>query len=134
MSNITITNNDLGSVILKNAEHRDYILDALAAKVYPEGTILALNVAGDKLIPYVKGGAVPGAGKAAYVMTYDVDATAATGDYPLRAMISGCVRKERLIIDADGDASNIDDGVIDLLKDNGIDAIDVQELNILDNQ
>ena len=49
-------------------------------------------------------------------------------------MVSGSVRAERLIIDADGDGSNVDAAVLDQLRDYSLVSIDVQELNTLDNQ
>ena len=97
------------------------------------GDFFTLTVAADgKLVPFSLTGAggeqIPLA-----VLTYEIVATGA-GDLPLRAMVSGEVRKERLIIDADGDDSNIDAAVIDQLRHYGIVAINVSELNILDNQ
>jgi hypothetical protein len=59
---------------------------------------------------------------------------AGVGDVAIRAGVAGKYRKERLVIDADGDASNVDDVVIDQLRDYGLVPIDVQELGILDNQ
>lgn len=92
-----------------------------------------LTVAADgKLVPF----AIAGAGGAQIpkaVLTYDVVAAGA-GDESIRDMISGSVRAERLIIDADGDASNITDAILDQLRDYSLVSIDVQELNILDNQ
>lgn len=67
------------------------------------------------------------------VITYDVTA-AGGGDIAIRSMISGQVRTERLIIDADGDGSNITDAILDQLRDYGITPVNVQELNIQDNQ
>lgn len=133
MSNSTITNNDLGNVILENAQHRDDELTVGGAGTTPSGTILARDSATLKLIPFVKGGAVNDNGIPKAVLTYDVVADGA-GDIPVRAGVSGEYRKERLIIAADGDASNVDSVVIDQLRDYGLVAIDVQELNGLDNQ
>jgi len=92
-----------------------------------------LTVAADgKLVPFSLTGAggeqIPLA-----VLTYDVT-KAGAGDEPIRAMVAGDVRKERLIIDADGDDSNVDAAVIDQLRHFGIVAINVSELNIPDNQ
>ena len=67
------------------------------------------------------------------VLTYDVTATGA-GDEQARVMVAGEVRKNKLIIDADGDDSNVDAAVIDQLRDYGIVPIDCPELNIQDNQ
>ena len=89
-------------------------------------------VANAKLVPFVIGG-VAGAGIHKHVLTYDVTATGA-GDEAIRSMISGEVRKEKLIIDADGDGSNITDAILEGLRDFGITSVNVEELNIQDNQ
>lgn len=235
MSNITITNNDLGNVILKDAQFRDELLTFAGAGTVEEGTILArrevenavtatadvgntgdgtvtlATVAAGSIIPLVgdynlevtgavtnggvfkledPNGAIvatgltmtAGAGAATAfevaglnftitdgttdfivgdkfaltvaadgkivpfaidgdggaqnpkaILTYDVTATGA-GDVAIRAGVAGAYRKERLIIDADGDGSNITDAILDQLRDYGLVPIDVQELNILDNQ
>lgn len=88
-------------------------------------------VANGKMVPFVVGG-VAGAGVPTAVISYDVVATGA-GDEPVRPAISGEVRKEKLIIDADGDGSNITDAILDQLRDFSIVSADVQELNIADN-
>ena len=54
--------------------------------------------------------------------------------FAIRAGVAGKFVKERLVIDADGDATNVDDVVLDQLRSYGLVALDVQELNILDNQ
>jgi len=130
---MTVTNVDLGSVILKNAEHRDDTITFAGADTFAEGTILARDSVSGKLVLFVKGGVANGNGIPKAVLTYDIT-LAAGGDSPARVMVSGEVRKERLIIDADGDDSNIDAAVIDQLRDYSIVAINVTELAELDNQ
>ncbi|RLI84238.1 MAG: hypothetical protein DRP01_08290 [Archaeoglobales archaeon] len=132
MANLTNTNNDLGSVILQDAEFRDELLTLAGADTLLEGTILARSTASDKLVIFVKGGSTAGNGVPKAVLTYQVVAAGA-GDVSVRAMVGGAVRKERLVIDADGDDSNVDAVVLDQLRDYGITSTDVQELNILDN-
>lgn len=95
-------------------------------------TFTMVVVANGKMVPFVIGG-VAGAGVPLAVVTYDVVA-ASVGDEPIRAMVGGEVRKEKLIIDADGDGSNITDAILDQLRDFSIVSTDVQELNIQDNQ
>jgi len=97
------------------------------------GDKFSLTVAANgKMVPFAvdgKGGAqVPKA-----VATYAITATGA-GDVASRVMVSGDVRKERLIIDADGDGSNITASMLDQLRAARILAISVTELNDLDNQ
>lgn len=133
MANITITNCDLGNVILEGADIRDELLTFAGAATVLEGTILARDSVSLLLVPFVKGGVTNENGIPKAVLTYDVTAAGA-GDEAVRACVGGKVRKERLIIDADGDGSNIDDAVLDQLRDYAIIPIDVQKLNILDNQ
>lgn len=92
-----------------------------------------MTVAADgKMVPFVIAGA-GGAQIPKAVLTYDVVAAGA-GDEAIRNMVSGSLRKERLIIDADGDGSNITDAILDQLRDFTLVSTDVQELNVLDNQ
>lgn len=67
------------------------------------------------------------------ILTYDVTATAA-GDVPIRAGVAGGYRKERLVIDADGDDSNVTPAILDQLRAYGLVPVNVNELGILDNQ
>ena len=133
MPNLTITNVDLGNVILKDGEFRDDLLTFAGAATVLEGTILARDSGTLKLVPFVKGGVTNENGVPKAVVTYDVVAAGA-GDESIRDMVSGSVRAERLIIDADGDGSHVDAAVLDQLRDYSLISIDVQELNILDNQ
>jgi len=126
------TVNNLGSAILEDAEFRDDLLTFTGADTYVDGTILARDSVSLKLIAYVKGGATNENGIPKAILTYDVVATGA-GDIAIRAGIHGKFRKERLVIDADGDASNVTNDVIDELRDYGLIAIDVNELNVQDN-
>lgn len=92
-----------------------------------------LTVAADgKLVPFAIAGTggeqIPTA-----ILTYEIVTTGA-GDVSIRDMVSGSVRAERLVIDLDGDASNITNAILDQLRDYSLVSIDVQELNILDNQ
>lgn len=232
MGNLTVTNNDLGTVILNNAVHDDIILKFPGADTYVEGTILARKqvadvpvaaadggntgdgtvtslsvIAGDEIpLPgiYVltctfavtNGGvfkledpngnlvadnitlrvgaglvttvvaagmkflitdgatdfaaadfftitvaadgdaviyAVDGIGGAqipSMVLTYECIATGAE-DQAQRALVSGEVRREKLVIDAGG---TVTDRIVDQLRDFGIVARSVSELNIQDNQ
>jgi hypothetical protein len=133
MSNLTVTNVDLGSVIFKDAEFRPETLTLAGALTVKEGTILARDSSTLKLIPFVKGGSTNGNGIPKAVLTYAVVSLGA-GDTPIRAMVSGSVRFERLVIIADGNASNVDAAVLDQLRDFSLTSINVQELAILDNQ
>lgn len=135
MDNITITNNDLDNVILKDGEFRDDFLafDATTPTTLLKGTILARNSTTLKLVPFIKGAVNDEVGIPKAVLTYDVQFEG-PGEAAIRAMVSGSIRRESLIIHDDGDGSNIDDKVLDELRDFTLVSIDVQELNILDNQ
>ena len=133
MSNLTITNVSLGSVILLNGQFNDDQITFGGAGTLKEGTILARNSSTLKLVPFVKGGSSNGNGIPKAVLTYAVTATGA-GNVAVRDMVSGSVRAERLIIDADGDASNVDAAVLDQLRDYSLIAIEVKELYSFDNQ
>lgn len=89
-------------------------------------------VANDKLVPFLVGGPA-GSGQPRAVLTYPVTAAGA-GDEQIRAMVSGAVRMERLIIDADGDGSNVTKAILDELRNYKIVAVPVHELGNLDNQ
>ena len=133
MPNLTTTNNDLGDVILKDAEFRNELLTFAGAATVLAGTILARDSVSLKLVPFVKGGIANENGIPKALVTYDVVAAGA-GDIAVRAGVSGDFRKEKLIIDADGDGTNVDNAVLDQLRDYGLTPLDVSELNILDNQ
>jgi hypothetical protein len=133
MANITVTNVDLGSVDLEGAICRDELVTFAGADTFAAGTILARSTASDKLVLFVKGGVTAGNGVPKAVLLYDVVATGAS-DVKARACVRGRVNKNRLIIDSDGDDSNIDGAVLDQLRDYGIVATDVEQLAVLDNQ
>ena len=133
MANITITNVDLGNVVLQDADFRDELLTFAGAATVLEGTILARDSVSGKLVPFVKGGSTNENGIPKAIVSYAVTATG-SGDVAIRAAVAGKYRKERLVINADGDASNVDNVVIDQLRDYGLVAIDVTELAALDNQ
>jgi hypothetical protein len=132
MSNLTITNNDSGNVVLEGAVFEDELLVFGGAGTVVEGTILARVTASGKMTPYVIGGSL-GAEIPTEVLNYDVTATGA-GDVPIRGMVSGVVVEERLIVDADGDGSNLTPAILDQLRSMSIVSQSVKELNILDNQ
>jgi hypothetical protein len=78
--------------------------------------------AGGKLEAYSKTG-TGGTQIPVAVLTYDVVAAGA-GDIKVRALIKGILKKKRLIINADGDDSNIDFLVRDQLRRSGLTAVD----------
>lgn len=94
------------------------------------GDKAALTVAadGDVVIFAVDG--IGGAQVPSMVLTYEIVATGAA-DVAARAMVSGRVVHERLVIDAGG---TVTDRIVDQLRDYGIVAENVTELSQLDNQ
>lgn len=133
MANLTTTNLNIGSSILQEADFRDDTLTLAGADTIVAGTILARDSSTLKLVLFVKGGTTNENGIPKVILTDEVVATGA-GDSAVRVAVAGKFRKERLIIDADGDDSNIDAAVIDQLRDYGLTPINVTELNDLDNQ
>jgi len=113
-----MTTTTLSKPILSNLEPRDETLTA-TIKTYPVGTLLARNTSTLKLIPFVKGGTSNGNGIINSVLTAELVATAAQ-DYDVSVMIAGQVDKDLLIINADGNASNVDAAIVDELAKMGI--------------
>jgi hypothetical protein len=113
-----MTTTTLSKVILSNLEPRDETLTA-TIKTYPSGTLLARNTSTLKLVPFVKGGSTNGNGIINSVLSAELVASAAQ-DYNVSVMIAGQVDKDLLIIDADGNASNVDAAIVDELAKMGI--------------
>lgn len=137
MSNINVTNVDLGSVLIQPSvvSFNPDELTVPATTTYSEGLILARDSVSGKLIAFVKGGVTNENGIPKTVLTYDVEnTTGAPVDTAVRVPVSAQVTKERLIIQADGDDTNVDQVVRDQLRDYGIDPINDKDLSILDNQ
>lgn len=133
MANMTITNIDLGSVELEGAVCDDELVTFGGADTYAAGTILARDSLTDKLVLFVKGGSTNGNGTPKAVLSYAVTA-AGPGDVKSRVIVKGRVIRERLIIDADGTGENIDEVVLDQLRNYGIVASKVEQLANLDTQ
>ena len=113
-----MTTTTLSKVILSNLEPRDETLTA-AIKTYPVGTLLARDTSTLKLVPFVKGGSTNGNGIINSVLSAELVASSAQ-DYNVSVMIAGQVDKDLLIIDADGNASNVDAVIVDELAKMGI--------------
>ena len=133
MSNLTITNNDLGSVTLKQGEFKDDTLTVGGAVTIKEGTILARDSVSLKLVPFVIGGSTNENGIPKAIITYEITSTGA-GDLSIRPMLGGVVRFDKLVIDADGDNSNVDAAVLDQMRDYAQITVDVRQVSYLDNQ
>jgi hypothetical protein len=132
MPNYTRTVIDNGDPILRNEESRDELITFAGAATFKAGTILARDSVSLKLVKFVKGGSTNQNGIPKAVLCYPVTAAGA-GDVAARALIKGEVIKDRLVIDPEGDDTNNDAAVIDLLRDYGITPISVKQLAQLDN-
>jgi len=130
---LNINNIDNRLVAIGDNNYQTDVWAASGAKTLAKGTILALSTANGKFIEFEKGGSTNGNGVPAAVLENEVSATGA-GDVAIRPIISGLVNFEKLVIDADGDNSNIDNAVIFDLKSQSIVTIKTSELNELDNQ
>ena len=133
MANIEITNVDLGSSLLESEGAADGTIAFGGADILVDGTIIARDTTNDKFQIYAKDGVTNGNGTPVGILTYELEATGA-GDLPIRVVVGGRFRKERLVIDADGDDQNIDGQVRDELQQTGLIAIDTEQLAQLDNQ
>jgi len=132
MANLTITSVDERTPIYKDPVFNDGLLTVAGAGTVLAGTILAVDSVSKKYVVFEKGGTTNENGIPKAVLTYDVVAAGA-GDEAIRAMTAGEVIKERLVISADGDDSNIDKDVVDQLRDYAIIPQYVTQLNIADN-
>lgn len=130
MPNITITNIDLGSVVLADDAWSDGLLrNAGGAPVtFAEGTILARHSTDLKFYPYDPAGA-NGLNAAKAVLTYPVD-VGATSDAAVRVLIAGQVNQRRLKIH---DGTTITAAHLDSLRDCGVVPVDVAQLGKIDN-
>jgi hypothetical protein len=132
MANPTITNLDTGSVALDESRFEDGLLTLAAADNIAAGTILALDSSTLKWVLYVKGGSTNDNGTPRGVLTYAASSTAAS-DIFVRVLVAGVVNQDRLIIDADGDGSNVDASVRAALRDKDIVCQTVAQLGQVDN-
>ena len=133
MPNSTVTNVDLGAVEVEGAVCLDDVVAFAGADSFAAGTILARDSVSEKLVLFVKGGSTNENGIPKAVLTYGIESSG-VGDVRARVLVRGQVNRDRLIIDADGDGSNVDDVVIDQLRNYGIVASPVEQLAQLDNQ
>jgi hypothetical protein len=131
--NMAVTKNDLGSVVMRDPIFKDEPLTFSSAGTVLGGTILARDSSTGKMIPYVKGGSTNDNGVPKAVLTYEVTATSA-GDVHTRVAIGGVFNKSRIVINADGDNSNVDNTVLDAMRLYGLYAETVQDISVLDNQ
>jgi hypothetical protein len=124
MSNINRQVNHVDGIVLGGDEYIDGTLNAAAA-TYARGTLLSRNVGGEFTI-FVDGG-----DPASAVLPYEVTSTGST--MPIRALISGRVRRFQLFEYDAGANSAPTNAMIDSLRDYSIVALEVQQLSEEDN-
>lgn len=112
-------NNTNRGVGFDNAVFEDDILTLAGADTLLAGTILARSSATGKLVLFVKGGSTAENGIPKVVLPYELT-VAGAGDVAVRPLVRGQALTSRLVIDADGDSSNIDAAVRDQLRSYGI--------------
>lgn len=115
----TTTTIDIGNVVLEAGEFEDGLVTFAGAATLLAGCILARDSVSLKFVPFVKGGSTNQNGVPKAVLTYALTAAGA-GDVAARVMTSGRVNKNRLVINADGTAVNVDGAVVDQLRDYGL--------------
>lgn len=131
MGDPVITNNQKSSLVINDPTYVDEIMTG-GADVLLANTILARSTSTDLLVLFVKGGSTAGNGIPCCILI--APTTVPSGNITVRVLQSGVVRLDQIVIDADGDSSNIDGAVRDALRAKSIITKPVQELNILDNQ
>jgi hypothetical protein len=132
VANITITNVDVGNVVLEGRAFDDGLLrnsDAADPQTFPAGTILARNSSTLKFEPYDPAG-LTGLNIPVAVLTYDVGPVAAVTDAAVRVLVSGDVNANRLSI---FDGTTITAAHLDLLRSFSITPIAVAQLGKIDN-
>ena len=133
LGGMTVTNNDLGSVDIADTTYDDAIYTPSAAAALDlEGLILARNVAGTKLVPYVAA-AIDSTAVPVAVLGSDVQADGVPSDVNLRAIFAGKVREGKLHT-ALAPTAGITIVDADRLRQTGIIPLSSLDLSKLDNQ
>jgi len=107
----------------------------VVAAAFETGDVITATAAAETdlpLVPFVKTTGTGGAAIPKAVLQYE-HTSAGAGNEPIRPIVSGVINATRLVINADGDASNVDNAVLDQLRDCGIVALDVKQLAHVDN-
>lgn len=131
MANMTITNNDLGGVVLELVGSADGTLqnaDADDPVTFVEGTILARHSSDGKYYPFDPAGS-NGLNAAKAVLTYDVT-IAANATAAVTVLTAGKVNQRRLVIHG---GTTITAAHLDQLRDYAITPVDTKQLGQIDN-
>lgn len=130
---LEITNNSTVDVVYCAPVFETNLITFTGAGTLKAGTILARDSSTLKLVPYVKGGATNENGIPKAVLRGELIATGA-GDLSCPVIVEGQLRLSKLVINADGDSSNVDAAVKDQLRDYGMVVVETEQLAELDNQ
>ncbi|WFS86286.1 hypothetical protein vBVhaSMAG7_069 [Vibrio phage vB_VhaS_MAG7] len=136
MSNMTRTVLDYGSIVLKSGNIQPFTLTASSEVTYKRGSILARDSSTGLLVEYVKGGTTNGNGVPITVLSEETTVTAeevTAGTCKVSCFTEATLRQDRLVIIADGDASNVDYIELDGLRNMNIDVSKVTDQSVLDN-
>lgn len=129
MSNVTVTNNNVAGLVVRDPQFRKETLTATGAVVWAMGTVLGRVTTGGKLTAYTAG-ASNGSQVPKFVTTSEITFTGA-GDQRDTVLVGGVVRQGDLVAHGVGALTSLE---VDALRDYGIVAEPVAQLNILDNQ
>lgn len=109
------------SLVMGDHEDRRETVAFAGTETFVYGTIFSRSTASGKLALYVKGGATDGNGvPVAILLESSINRTGAGDVTGVLVLTSGKVRKDKLVIDADGNSTNIDAVVMSLLQSQGI--------------
>ena len=109
------------SLVMGDHEDRRETVAFAGTDTFVYGTIFSRSTASGKLALYVKGGATDGNGvPVAILLESSINRTGSGDVTGVLVLTSGKVRKDKLVIDADGNSTNIDAVVMSLLQSQGI--------------
>lgn len=122
------------SLIMGEHEDRRETVTFPGTATYVYGSIFARSTASGKLIPYVKGGSTDGNGvPVAILLDASINRTGAGDVTGALVLTAGKVRRDKLVIIADGNASNIDAVVMSLLQSQAISVTTVLDHAVANN-
>lgn len=117
---------DYGSVVYADPIFERETLNFAGAATWPAGTILGRITANSRLVAYATG-ASDGSQTPVAVLTYEVVATGVSTPQA-SVLIGGVVNKERLVILADGNSTNLTKARQDQLRAAGITCVSVADV------
>lgn len=110
------------SFVWGDKEIRDVVLVATKDLVVKQGTLLSMDATG-KFIPYIKGTS----DKINGVFAMEDTTFETAGDVGITAVVQGNIREYSIIIQADGDNSNVGFKEFELMQDTGLTPVRVED-------